>query len=49
MVAARMLWSQRQDIGPSPRVGHAITYDSIRERTTLFGGQRCGRRVKTDP
>jgi galactose oxidase-like protein len=39
MVAARWLWSQRQDIGPSPRVGHAITYDSIRERTTLFGGQ----------
>jgi len=39
MVAARMLWSQRQDIGPTPRLGHAITYDSIRERTTLFGGQ----------
>lgn len=39
MVAPRMQWSQRQDIGPSPRVGHAITYDSIRERVTLFGGQ----------
>lgn len=35
---ARYLWTQREDIGPSARVGHAMTYDSARSRTLLFGG-----------
>lgn len=35
---ARYLWTQREDIGPSPRVGHAMTYDSTRSQAILFGG-----------
>jgi Galactose oxidase, central domain len=35
---ARYLWTQREDIGPSPRAGHAMAYDSARSRTILFGG-----------
>src|SRR5260370_25772114 len=35
---SRYLWSQKEDIAPSPRVGHAMTYDSARARTILFGG-----------
>lgn len=31
-------WTQRQDIGPSPRWLHAVAYDSDRQRTVLFGG-----------
>jgi hypothetical protein len=31
-------WTQRQDIGPSPRWGHAMAFDSDRSRTVLFGG-----------
>jgi len=34
----RFLWTQKQDIGPKPRVGHAMAYDSSRERLVLFGG-----------
>jgi len=30
--------SQKQDIGPSPRGYHAMTYDSKRHKTLLFGG-----------
>jgi hypothetical protein len=35
---ARYLWTQKEDIGPAPRVGHTMTYDSARSRTILFGG-----------
>ena len=35
---AKVLWTQKQDIGPRPRAGHAITYDSTRQRVVLFGG-----------
>ncbi len=35
---SRFLWTQKEDIGPSARFGHAMTYDSVRSRTTLFGG-----------
>ena len=31
-------WRQRQDIGPHPRVNHALAWDSARDRTVLFGG-----------
>jgi hypothetical protein len=34
---ARYLWTQKEDIGPSARFGHAMTYDSARSRTVLFG------------
>ena len=32
------LWTQKEDIGPSPRHGHALCYDTARQRTLLFGG-----------
>jgi len=32
-------WSQRQDMGPQPRTGHAMVYDGARKRTVLFGGE----------
>jgi hypothetical protein len=35
---SRFLWTQKQDIGPSARFGQAMTYDSVRSRTILFGG-----------
>ena len=35
---ARYLWTQREDIGPSARIGNAMTYDSARSQTILFGG-----------
>lgn len=32
-------WSERSDVlSPSPRIGHAITYDEARGRTVIFGG-----------
>jgi hypothetical protein len=35
---AKVLWTQKQDMGPRPRVGHAMTYDATRRRVVLFGG-----------
>jgi hypothetical protein len=32
------LWTQRQDIGPGARLGHALIFDSDRQRVVLFGG-----------
>lgn len=34
----RFLWTQKQDIGPKPRFGHAAAYDAVRKRVVLFGG-----------
>src|SRR5215208_4395942 len=34
---ARFLWTQKQDVGPAARFGHALSY-SERRRTVLFGG-----------
>jgi hypothetical protein len=31
-------WTERQDMGPGPRWGHAMAYDSKRQRMVLFGG-----------
>jgi hypothetical protein len=31
-------WTARQDIGVSPRLGHAMAFDSARKRVVLFGG-----------
>jgi hypothetical protein len=36
---AKLLWSQRQDMGPSPRWSHAMAFDAVRKRTVLFGGK----------
>jgi hypothetical protein len=36
-------WTQVADIGPGPRVGHALTYDTVRQRAVLFGGYDPGR------
>lgn len=33
-----VFWAQRQDIGPSARVGHAMVDDTVRDRVVLFGG-----------
>jgi hypothetical protein len=38
----RILWSQKQDVGPSARTGHAMAYDPVRERVVLFGGSLLG-------
>ncbi len=35
---ARVLWTQKQDIGPRPRAAHAMTFDVTRQRVVLFGG-----------
>src|SRR5215472_8582453 len=35
-------WTQKQDIGPSNRTSHGLTYDSERERVVLFGGDPGG-------
>jgi hypothetical protein len=32
------VWQQLSDIGPSPRYGAAMAYDSARKRVVLFGG-----------
>ena len=40
-VEARPPWAQRGvpgDAGPTPRRGHAVAYDSARDRVVLFGG-----------
>src|SRR5215510_15117750 len=33
-----LLWTQKQDMGPRPRLGHAMAYDRARKRVVLFGG-----------
>lgn len=35
---SRIFWTQRQDLGPSPRSRHALAFDSARNRVVLFGG-----------
>jgi hypothetical protein len=34
----KFLWTQRSDFGPGQRTSHAMTFDSQRGRTVLFGG-----------
>ncbi len=31
-------WSQKQDIGPSPRAGHAMALDAVRKKIVMFSG-----------
>jgi hypothetical protein len=35
-------WTQKQDIGPSGRISHGLTYDGERKRVVLFGGDPGG-------
>jgi hypothetical protein len=44
---ATFLWTQKQDMGPVARTGHAIAYDPLREKGVLFGGAE-GRRYLGD-
>lgn len=32
------VWTQRQAIGPEPRIAHGMAYDAARARTVLYGG-----------
>lgn len=32
------LWTQKQDIGPKPRMSHRMAFDATRNLTVLFGG-----------
>jgi hypothetical protein len=45
---AKLLWTQRQDIGPRPRVKHGMAYDAARQRTLLFGGDMFGGHLVND-
>jgi hypothetical protein len=47
-VMTRFLWVQKQDIGPKPRVGHAMAYDASRSRVVLFGGYSSGPELFND-
>jgi hypothetical protein len=38
-MSERWIWTQKEDIGPSPRVAHAMAYEAARERVVLFGGE----------
>jgi hypothetical protein len=33
-----VFWTQKQDIGPSARVNHALAYDAVHDRVVVFGG-----------
>jgi hypothetical protein len=35
---AKVLWTQKQDVGPRARVAHATAFDLGRQRVVLFGG-----------
>jgi hypothetical protein len=40
-----LLWAQAQDMGPSPRTGHGVAFDSERGKLVLFGGLVNGEAV----
>ena len=37
-----IFWTQKQDIGPSARIGHGMAYDAARQRVVVFGGDPGG-------
>jgi hypothetical protein len=41
-MSERWLWTQKEDIGPSPRTGHGMAYEDARQRVVLFGGWAAG-------
>jgi hypothetical protein len=38
----KLLWTKKQDIGPTARMDHAVAYDASRHRVVLFGGRGLG-------
>jgi|InoplaM2SPM_1038590.scaffolds.fasta_scaffold01117_1 hypothetical protein len=36
----KYFWTQKQDIGPSRRISHVMTYHASKEIVLLFGGVR---------
>ncbi len=42
-------WTRRQDIGPVPRYGHAMAFDTISTRIVLFGGVSASTGNIADP
>ena len=45
---SNFLWTQKQDIGPKARRAHAMSYDSTRGRSILFGGVTIGDQLFND-
>jgi len=45
---AKVLWTQKQDIGPRPRAAHAMVYDAARQRVVLFGGDSLANALFAD-
>ena len=45
---AKVLWTQKQDVGPSARGEHGIAYEEARERAVLFGGRAGGGTLQGD-
>jgi len=45
---AKLLWTQKQDIGPEPRASHAMVFDASRKVVLLFGGLAAGNRTLSD-
>ncbi len=43
-----MLWTQRQNMGPSARWAHALAHDTQDGRTVLFGGEGAGGSLLAD-
>lgn len=39
----KLLWTQRQDIGPAGRAGSAMAFDPVRGKMVLFGGTNLDR------
>ena len=45
---AKLLWTQKQDIGPEARASHAMVFDAARKMVLLFGGIAAGNRTLSD-
>lgn len=45
---AKLLWTQKQDIGPEPRASHAMVFDANRKVVLLFGGLAAGNKPLGD-
>jgi len=38
----KLLWTQKQDIGPAPRIASKMAHDAAHSRTVLFGSTADG-------
>src|SRR5262249_13150367 len=45
---AQWLWTQKQDIGPGQRHGHAMAYDGGHKLVVLFGGETNDYAINND-